>query len=183
MSIKVSWAPSTETDIASYDLERADDLVSAPWVLQINVPHSLVGPNYDTLSGKFFYSDPSGDTTKFYRLIAIDLATNRSAPSTPFQAVPTAPAVPATVKVDHNYPSPANLRYQTGGGIPIENALIRVFRKSDFDQGLTASALAVTMTNARGEWVNPIFLAAGYTYTVVFALEGLYGPDSVEIIV
>lgn len=183
MSIKVSWGPSTEPDILSYKLQRADNLTAPVWALIATIPHTIPGVNYDTPAGKFFFTDPTGDVTKFYRLIAIDQALNESVPSTPFQAVATGPAIPNTVKVDHNYPSPANLRYQTSGGLPIEGALVRVFKKSDFDLGLTTVALAVTQTNARGEWVNPIFLTAGFTYTCLFSREGLYGPDAKEIVV
>lgn len=88
----------------------------------------------------------------------------------------------ATVKVDHNYPTPANLRYQTAAGMPVDNAIIRVFKKSDFDQGRTDAPLFVTMTNARGEWVNPLFLEAGFSYTLQFSKEGLYGPDKTDVI-
>jgi hypothetical protein len=183
MSVKITWIPSPEPDIGSYDLERADNLSGAPWVLLTNVVHDLMGPAFDTLLQKFFYNDSTGDNTKFYRLIAIDLATNRSTPSTPFQATPTAPAIPNTVSVDHNYGSAGALRYQTAGGVPIEDAVIRVFKKADFDQGLTDVALATTRTNARGNWVSPIFLTTGFTYTILFEKQGLYGPDTREIVV
>jgi hypothetical protein len=183
MSIKVSWAPSTEPDIASYDLERSDSLATPAWALLVNVTHDLSGVNYDPATGKFFFLDVTGDTSKYYRLIAIDLAGNRSNPSTPFQAVASGPAIPNTVKVDHNYGAPAALRYQTSGGLPVEGALIRVFRKADYDVGLTSAALAVTQTDANGNWVNPIFLTTGFTYTLLYAKEGLYGPDKHEILV
>ena len=183
MSVKASWVPSTEPDILSYDLERADNLVAPVWTLLVNISHTIPGVNYDGLTGKFFYTDPAGDTTKYYRLFAYDLALNKSQPSTPFQAVATGPAIPNTVKVDHNYGTPAALRYQTAGGAPIEGALIRVFKKSDFDQGLTSVALAVTQTDALGNWVSPVWLTTGFTYTISFAKEGLYGPDSREILV
>lgn len=183
MSIKVSWAPSVEADIASYDLERTDSLATPAWALLVNVEHDLAGPDYDATAAKFFYLDPDGDVTKYYRLIAIDQAGNRSLPSMPFQAVASGPAIPNTVKVDHNYGTPAALRYQTTGGVPIEGALIRIFRKADFDAGLASVALAVTQTNASGNWVSPVFLTAGFTYTLVFAKEGLYGPDTHEILV
>jgi hypothetical protein len=183
MAVKVTWAPSVEPDILSYDLERADNLTAPVWTLLVNIPHNLLGPNYSVPDGKFFYSDAGGDTAKFYRLFAYDLALNKSQPSTPFQAATTGPAIPNTVKVDHNFGTPANLRYQTLSGAPIEGALIRVFKKADFDQGLTALALAVTETDALGNWVSPVFLTTGFTYTISFAKEGLYGPDSREILV
>lgn len=183
MTIKVTWAPSTETDVVSYDLEFAADLISAPWALVANVPNNLVGPNYDSISGKFFYAHTAGIDTTYYRLFAYDSAGNKSAPSTPFRAPASTPAIPNNVKVDHNYPTPANLRYQTAGGLPIEGAVVRVFYKADFDLGNTATALATTLTDVRGEWVQPIFLTTGFTYAIQFAKEGLYGPDSREVVV
>lgn len=183
MSIKVTWAPSVEPDVASYDLEWAADLVAPVWALVANVPNNQSGPNYDTVAGKFFFAHPTGTDSTYYRLFAYDTAGNKSAASTPFKAQSGTPAIPNNVRIDHNYPTPAALRYQTAGGIPIEGAVVRVFKKSEFDVGNTATALATTLTNARGEWVNPIFLTTGFTYTVQFAKEGLYGPDSREVVV
>lgn len=75
------------------------------------------------------------------------------------------------------------MRYQTAGGLPVEAAVVRIYRKADFDQGRYDEPLAITMTNAQGNWTNPISLETGFTYTVQFAKEGLYGPDSREIVV
>lgn len=183
MGIKITWQPSGEADIASYNLERSDNLTTPVWTLLVNVPHNLLGPNYDTLLGVFWYLDTTGDVTKYYRLIAIDTVNQLSVPGTPFQPVSTAPAIPNIVKVDHNYGFPGSLRYQTAGGIPVESAIIRVYRKTDFDLGNTETPLAITMTNVQGNWVNPISLTTGFTYTVQFAKEGLYGPDKTEITV
>jgi hypothetical protein len=184
MSVKVTWAPSPESDVASYDLEWAPNLVSpVTWTLIVNIPNNQAGPNFDTITGTFFYSHADGVDTTYYRLYAYDTAGNKSAPSTPFKAPSGNPAIPNNVKVDHNYPTPASLRYQTAGGVPIEGAVVRIFKKADFDVGNTSIALATTFTNARGEWVNPIFLTTGFTYTILFAKEGLYGPDSREVIV
>jgi hypothetical protein len=183
MTIKVTWVPSPEIDVVSYDVERTDDLNVPAWTLLANIPHNLTGPNYDVGLGKFFYVDNIIDTTKFYRLTAIDLVGNRSVPSTPFQILPSGAAITNNVKLDHNYPTPGGLRYQTIGGVPIDDAVVRLFRKSDFDQGLTDTALATTRTNARGDWVSPIYVTIGFTYVVQFAKEGLYGPDLREIVV
>lgn len=183
MTIVINWSPSAEPDIASYDVEFTPSLSPVAWSLRVNIPHDLLGPNYNVDTSLFFYADMLGDNTTYYRLIAIDQVGNRSAPSTMFQANGAAPTIDNNVRVDHNYPTPANLRYQTGSGAPIENAVVRIFKKADFDQGLTSTALATTQTNARGEWASPIFLTTGFTYTIVFAREGLYGPDTREIVV
>lgn len=183
MGIRVNWQASTELDIASYILERADNLTGAPWDQLVIVPHVIPGPAWDVPTSTFFYLDATGDTTKYYRLISVDTVAQYSIPSTPFQAVNTAPALPNVVKVDHNFGSPGALRYQTAGGSPVEAAIIRVYRKSDFDLGRTDTPLAITMTDSRGNWVNPISLTTGFTYTVQLAKEGLYGPDKQEITV
>jgi hypothetical protein len=182
MGIKITWAPSGEADIASYNLERTDNLTPPSWTLLVNVPHNLVGPNFDVPNNVFWYLDATGDTTKYYRLISIDTVNQLSVPGMPFQAVSSAPALPNVVKMDHNYPTPGNLRYQTQGGSPVEAAIIRIWKKSDFDAGNTDAPLAITMTNAQGNWVNPISLTTGFTYTVQFFKEGLYGPDKVEVV-
>jgi hypothetical protein len=182
MSIKISWDPSPEPDMASYDIQRAD-VLSGPWILIHNIPHLVPGPDYDPVTHQFWWEDPTGDLNKYYRLVAIDLAGNHSVPSDPFQPIPTEPAIPNNTKVDHNYGGSSNLRYLTASGTPVEAAVIRVFRKSDYDQGRTDVALATTHTDPLGGWALPVFLTAGYSYVLVFAKEGLYGPDKVEITV
>lgn len=182
MSVRITWRPSPESDIGSYDLQHGT-MVGGPFTLLVNIPHNLTGPNYDVADAVFFYSDSSGTSAEYYRLIAIDVAGNQSAPSTPFLPTPSPPSITNTVKVDHNYGTPGALRYQSTGGIPIEAAVIRVYKKTDFDLGRTDAPLAVGMTDANGNWVNPIYLTTGFTYTIQFAKESLYGPDQTEIIV
>lgn len=181
MGIKITWAPSGEADISSYNVERSPNLTTPVWTLLTNIPHNLLGPNYDTLNGVFFYLDATGTVTDYYRLVSIDTANQLSVPSTPFQPVTSAPALPNVVKLDHNYPTPGALRYQTAGGSPVEAAIIRVWKKVDFDMGNTDAPLAITMTNAQGNWINPISLTTGFTYTIQFFKEGLYGPDKTEV--
>lgn len=182
MSVKISWAPSREADVVSYDLERAVASDGA-YALLVNILHDTAGVNYDSVNGVFFYDDTTGDATHWYRIIAIDSLGNRSIPSEPFQAAPAPLALPSKVKVDHNYGTVGALRYQTPSGVPIEGAIVRVYRKIDFDTGNTHSPLAVTVTNVHGNWTNPIYLATGFTYVVQYAKDGLYGPDKTEIVV
>lgn len=182
MSVKIVWTPSNNPNVVSYDIEKAS-AQGGPFSFLGNVLHTIPGPNYDDLTLSFFYVDSVGSLTDWYRLIAIDALNNRSSPSSPIHPVSAVPSFTNTVSVDHNYGSPGALRYQTGGGIPVEAALIRIYKKTDFDQGLTSTPLAVTLTDVRGNWVNPISLTTGFTYTIQFAKEGLYGPDKVEVII
>lgn len=181
MTVRIAWSPSAHPDIASYDVEKSGSQLG-PFVFTVNIPHNLAGANFDTALGVFFYLDAGGTLTDWYRLISIDSLNNRSLPSLPLRPVTPAPAFTNSVVIDHNYPTAANLRYQTGSGAPIEGALIRVYRKTDFDMGLTSTPLAITMTDVSGNWINPVTLTTGYTYTIQFAKEGLYGPDKVEVI-
>jgi hypothetical protein len=87
------------------------------------------------------------------------------------------------VKIDSEFSNTGNLKYQTSAGVPVENANIRIWFKSDFDTGLTDRPLALTKTDVDGKWVDPVFLETGYTYVVQFQKPGSFGPDNVEIIV
>jgi hypothetical protein len=182
MSIQIRWAPSSEPDTASYDIERAT-ASGGPYSLLVNIPHNLAGPNYDAVQGVFFYFDSAGTATNWYRLVAINNSGVHSAPSPGFQPSTSVPTQTGYVTVDHNYGAPGALRYQTQSGSPIESALIRIYKKTDFDQGHTEAPLAITLTNVQGNWVNPVSLTTGFTYVVQFHKEGLYGPDKVEIVV
>ena len=182
MSVRISWAPSSHPYIASYDIYKGTSS-SGPFTFLVNVAHSLAGANYDPVAGFFFYDDIAGTLANWYTLTSIDQSANRSVASAPFEPASLIPAFTNTVKVDHNYGSPGALRYQTAAGAPIEQALIRVYLKANYDQGETDQPLAVTATNAAGNWVTSVNLTTGYTYTIVFAREGLYGPNRVDVVV
>lgn len=89
----------------------------------------------------------------------------------------------ATVALSQDYGTPGSLRYQTASGMPVEGALVRVYRKTDFDLRKYDDAVGITLTNVRGGWVNPISVESGFTYVVQFHKEGLYGPDKAEVVV
>lgn len=96
MSARITWQPSTDADIASYDLEKAAS-IGGPWSLLANVPHNLAGANWDSANTVFFYLDATGSETTFYRLTAIDALAQRSPVSTPFRAAGTSAGAPALV--------------------------------------------------------------------------------------
>jgi len=182
LSVRISWAPSVAPDVVSYEIQKSL-AITGPFTPYTFVSHDLTDPDvYDGTNGVFFFTDFDGTGITYYRLVAIDGSGQRSEPSVPFTADPPAPS-PSVVKVDHNYGRLSALTYRTASAVPVEGALVRVFRKADFDLGRTDSALAVTLTNARGEWVNPVYLATGFTYVIQFHKEGLYGPDFAEVVV
>lgn len=89
----------------------------------------------------------------------------------------------STVVVDHNYGGANNLSYVTPSGEFVEAAVVRIYTREDFDKKNYELPLAITRTNAKGGWDNPVHLPAGATYVVQFAKEGLYGPDRIQIVV
>ena len=169
MSIQITWSPNPESDIASYIVQSAP-ATTGPWTTAGTVAGTV-----------YAFTDPGGTASTYYRLIAVDTLSNQSTPSAPFLPVQSAPAITNTVCIDQNYGGSGALRYMTAGACPIEAAVIRVFRKSDCDQGRTQVALATTMTDCYGDWVSPIWLTAGLSYVLVVAKEGMYGPDRIEI--
>jgi hypothetical protein len=178
---RITWLPNSGADTASYNLERATGL-AGPWAVIVNIPQDQNVLHYDVATGTLFYQDETGTPTSFYRLIAVGTDATLSPPSPPFQANTTGSTTPiAQVKLDHNYGIRGALSYQTVGGLPVENAVIRIYRKPDFDAGL--EPIQMTKMTALGTWENPAYVDAGFTYVVHFLKEGLYGPDHVTITV
>jgi hypothetical protein len=176
---RITWLPNADTTTASYNLERAVGL-AGPWVVIVNILQDQDVAHYDVATGTLFYQDIAGTPTSFYRIIAIGIDAIPSPPSPPFQANTTGPTTPiAQVKLDHNYGSMGSLRYQTVGGMPVENAIIRIYRKPDFDAGL--APIQMTKMLSDGTWESPAYVDAGFTYVVHFLKEGLYGPDHVTV--
>jgi hypothetical protein len=83
MSVRVTWQPSADANIASYDIERALS-IGGPWTFLVNVIHAIPGADWDANSTAFFYVDATGSASTYYRLIAIDSDGLRSPASTPF---------------------------------------------------------------------------------------------------
>lgn len=64
-----------------------------------------------------------------------------------------------------------NMVFQTSGGTPIPDALVRAFLKSEYDAGDYSNVVATATTLDDGTW-GPIYLNAGVEYTIEFAKTG-----------
>lgn len=84
MSINIQWSPSSDPQIASYNVQRATSSLGA-WATITGVIHDLSGSNYDPTEGSFHYSDTDGQASSWYRIIAIDGIGAESDPTSPFQ--------------------------------------------------------------------------------------------------
>lgn len=182
MSVRIEWAPSTQTDIDHY-VVSSGTTPTGSFSFVANVAYVKPGANFDVDKNVFFYVDTNGTSSTYYVLVAIDTGNISSAPSQPFKSNSVTLAITNTIMVNENFSSDNALIYQDGNGAPIAGAIIRVFFKSDYDAGRTTIALATTTTNALGGFTAPIFLTTGFTYALVWSLESKYGPDLEEITV
>lgn len=109
-----------------------------------------------------------------WTLFDLNLGGTAPAPTPPFTN---------TAKITADYPLPGDMKYVTPGGSPIENAQVRVYLKSDYDAGNLTTPVGITTTNCHGNWVNPVFVLPGFTYTVQFLKPSSFGPDVVSFFV
>jgi hypothetical protein len=89
-----------------------------------------------------------------------------------------------SVSVTADYGSSGALSYRTSGNVAVDNATIRAYLAADHAAGRTAQLYVKgqSYTAADGSWTRPILLDPG-SYVLVFAKQGLYGPDTVSVTV
>ena len=187
MSVRLTWLPNTESDIDHYEWQRADNVADQPgtWADLASIPHTIPGPNYDPVSNRFFYVDTTGDTTKWYRMRALDMDFNASGWSDPFQPSEstTPPPFPNVVILNEDYGTPNALQAVDLDGNPLTGVQIRVWKKIDFDLQNFEAAIGVTTTNDRGGWRQQLTVEAGFTYVIQFFKPGYFGPNTAEVVV
>lgn len=97
MSVRVTWQPSTDPIISSYELDKAA-FISGPWVPLATVLHLVPGANWDAINTVFFYVDSAGNESTYYRITAVDTLGQRSAASAPFRVATSPLGVPSLVR-------------------------------------------------------------------------------------
>jgi hypothetical protein len=92
MAIKITWLPNLEADIDEYQVWRASDNVN--FTQQVVIDHDISDPAiYDPGTGRFFWEDPTGTTSLWYKVRAVDTVGNLSAFTLSKQAGPPLPAI------------------------------------------------------------------------------------------
>ena len=89
----------------------------------------------------------------------------------------------AQVALYADYGGAENLRLTYENGDPLEGASIRVFDKASYDANDLSAPRGVSVTDADGQWLHPIFVNVGDTYVVHFQKDGFAGPVTQEVIV
>lgn len=96
MSNTLYWEPSSDADIASYELQYAAS-ATGPWSALATVAHNLQGADYSAgPPARFFYIHVGGTRSTWYRLRAVDSVPQYSPWSYPFQADPSGPSGSST---------------------------------------------------------------------------------------
>lgn len=160
----------TKQSVSSSEIE-----VGVPATLGTAKIHILAGDT-SSLSIQQYVYRVKVDTPEPATLVAIDWSTFEITDGIAFNP----PVFTNTVMVNHDFGSPDAFTYRTSGGSPIQDAQIRCYYKPDFDAGNTDTPLAITLTNSFGQWVSPMYLFPGFTYTLQFFKVGVFGPDKVE---
>ncbi len=75
-----------------------------------------------------------------------------------------------------------NMRVTTLAGVGIDDVMISIYLKTDYDLGNIAEGFiqGQTYTDADGRWAEPVYLDAGFTYTAVFYKQGEYITNTKE---
>jgi len=89
-----------------------------------------------------------------------------------------------SVLVDHNYGGTDALAYQTAAGGGIEGATIVAYLTENWDASERSQDFAKgkVQTDAAGRWARGMMLEPG-AYTLLYYLQGYYGPDTKQITV
>lgn len=160
-------------------------------VLQFTTAGTPMSLSFDPVKPTVYINFAPGDTSSltvasyFYQLV-VTLSDGSVLDVIPWDlfdvtlggsSVTPPPPFPNTVSITADYPLPHDMQYQTPGGSPICNAQVRVYLKSDYDAGRLNSPVGITTTDAFGNWLNPILVVPGFTYTARLEVPGAYGPD------
>lgn len=178
------WRPVPAPNIVAYKLLYSDTGTEGPFLEKATILNVPTGPNYDTNTGTFFYTDAEVPY-RWYRLWTLDAYGNTfgddtTAPFPPNNNPVDAP-VSTTYALNENTHTPGNFRYVSPGGTPIADATIRVYTKLSWDTRQYNQVVGVTVTTATGDWKDPIFVTPGNTFVVHYSLPNVWGPDTVEV--
>lgn len=86
--------------------------------------------------------------------------------------------------VDHNWQGADNYQYITKEGVPVGDAQVLVYLRSDYDAFRRSNDYlkGVTSTNVNGRWRKQVMLDPE-SYIVQFHKSGKYGPDTAALTV
>jgi len=183
---QIKWKPNLAPNIVAYEILKSDNGRDGDYTVLVQVLHQIPGANYNEDGAYFFYNDEE-ISYRYYRIRTLDRYGNTAedeAP-TPFQAGNNPVETPTmhTTALNEDTGGENNLQYVTAGGTPVDEAVVRVYKKIDWDVQNLASVVGSTITNASGGWLNPVFVEPGETYTIVYHKPNLYGPDTKEVTV
>lgn len=92
MGIKLTWLPNPEADIDKYEIWKSPD--NNIFAKETEIDHDVGDPAvYDASIGRFYWEDAAGLTTDWYKIRAVDIASNYSAFTVAKQGGPPTPPI------------------------------------------------------------------------------------------
>lgn len=179
MAQRIYWEPPSELTPTQYAVSVVGLTSETPLA---TLPNQIPGPYWQGIERRYTFEDPSGTDTTVYRVRAYGPAGELYADSGPFQ--PSAAIAAGLVSrrhVNHDFGAVNALQYVAPSGPGIPDAIIRVFRATEWDAGRRDAAEYVVSTITDGKWKNSVWLPPGLAWVLVFEKPGSYGPDSVRI--
>ncbi len=150
------------------------DLLAGSYGAVITFPDNFVGSlRWDT-----------GEVTPVYASVAVNPADNEIEMRTLVLVGTIAHTGIGSVFVNHNYPTPGALLYETSEGAGIDNASVRAYLQTDWDAGNRGNAfvVATARTTVGGAWDQAMMLDPA-AYVIVFDKQGQFSPSIVRLAV
>lgn len=180
MAQRIYWTPPELYTPTRYEVH----LVETPERFLTSIAHQVPGPYWEAPFRRFSVEDPQGTDTTVYRVRALGPNGELYGDSGPFQpSAAVAAGLASRTRVDHNFEDPDNLRYVTPSNQGIPDAIIRLFRASEWDQGRRDVSEYAVLTDANGRWKAPVWLEPGLDWVLIFEKAGEFGPDERRITV
>ena len=182
---KIWWLPTTSPNVVAYEILYSDTGIEGPYLQLGHVLSDIAGRNWDATKNAHFYEDAEVPY-RYYRLRVLDRyghVADDAAPL-PFKAGNKPVQAPTLhfVALGADYQTPARFKYVSPGGVPIEGAAVRIYRKVDYLTSRLDKVVGTARTDAFGKW-GPVFVEPGDTYTLVFSKPDAWGPDTQEVVV
>lgn len=183
---QIKWRASGSPNVIAYEILKSDTGNAGPYTTLVQILNQIPGPYWNTAGAYFFYDDQE-ISYRYYKIKILDRYGNSAEDTapTPFKAGNDPVEVPQLhyAAINENYGTVNALTYVTTGGTPIKDAVIRVYKKLDYDLKNLNTPIGSTITTAAGTWLSPVFVEPGETYTIVYHKVNEYGPDTTEITV
>ena len=83
--------------------------------------------------------------------------------------------------VNHDFPGADDMLVVDETNEPIAGAIVKIYNQTAFDAGVVDTWESSTTTDAEGKWIDPVTLADGQNWIVLFEKPSMYAAKHIEI--